>query len=85
MDTGWNGRAGGRVSPERHQLTRHTVRGALVGTVLLGGVAVIQALRAGAELARVAQPILVFALIGLTVGGLVGPLLGRAIQGHRRK
>ena len=43
----------------------------------------IQALRAGMGIGQVTQPILVFILIGLTVGGLAGPLIGRAIQGHR--
>ena len=62
---------------------RDTLRGAVGGAGLFGAVAVIQALRAGMGLGQVIQPILVFVLIGLTVGGLAGPLIGQAIQGHR--
>ena len=52
---------------------------------LFGGVASLQALRAGVDLATVIQPILVFALIGLTVGGLAGPLRRDARCGGRRE
>ena len=71
------------MRPTRDRIARDTLRGAVCGAVLLGSVAVIQAHRAAVGLGQVAQPILVFALIGLTVGGLVGPLIGRAIRGHR--
>ena len=62
---------------------RDTVRGLVIGAALFGGVAAVQALRAGVALAKVIQPILVFALIGLTVGGLAGPLVGRAARRGR--
>ena len=71
------------MSFENDNIVRDTIRGALGGAALLGTAAVIQALRAGMGLGQVAQPILVFCLIGLTVGGLAGPLIGRAIQGYR--
>jgi hypothetical protein len=67
------------------ETTRDTVRGVIIGGVLFGGVAALQAMRAGVELVAVVQPILVFALIGLTVGGLAGPLLGRAARRRRRE
>ncbi len=57
---------------------RDTLRGIVLGGALFGGVAAVQAMRAGVPLVAVIQPILVFALIGLTVGGLVGPMVGRA-------
>lgn len=63
--------------------TRDTIRGIVIGAVLFGGVAAVQAFRAGVSLIAVIQPILVFALIGLTVGGLAGPLVGRAARRHR--
>jgi hypothetical protein len=63
---------------------RDTLRGVVIGGALFGGVAALQALRAGVSLASVIQPILVFALIGLTVGGLAGPLLGRAARRRER-
>ena len=62
---------------------RDTLRGVLVGGLLFGGVSAVQALRAGVSLLDVVQPILVFALIGLTVGGLAGPLVGAAIRRRR--
>ncbi|MSR35125.1 MAG: hypothetical protein EXR95_00580 [Gemmatimonadetes bacterium] len=64
-------------------LVRDTVRGVLLGGGVFGAVAAVQAARAGVSLVAVVQPILVFALIGLTVGGLAGPLVGRAIRRHR--
>jgi len=65
-------------------LARDTVRGMAVGATLLGGVTALQAVRAEVDLAGVIQPILVFALIGLTVGALAGPLVSRAIRRRRR-
>ena len=64
-------------------ITRDTLRGLVIGALLFGGLAAVQALRAGVRLGAVVQPILVFALIGLTVGGLAGPLVGRAIRRRR--
>ena len=64
-------------------LVRDTVRGIVIGAVLFGGVATVQALRADAALGSVLQPIMVFALIGLTVGGLAGPLVGAAVRRYR--
>ena len=64
-------------------ILRDTIRGLVIGAVLFGGVAAVQALRAGVSLVEVIQPILVFALIGLTVGGLAGPLVGRAARRGR--
>jgi hypothetical protein len=73
------------MSSERHHIIRDTLHGALSGAGLIGTIAVIQALRAGVVLGQVVQPILVFVLIGLTVGGLTGPLVGRAIRRHRTR
>ena len=71
------------MSREHDYIVRDTLRGALGGAGLFGTIAMIQALRAGVALGQVVQPILVFALIGLTVGGLAGPLVGRGIRRHR--
>jgi len=71
------------MSSEHDHIVRDTLRGALGGAGLFGAIAMIQALRAGVGLIQVVQPILVFVLIGLTVGGLAGPLVGRAIRRHR--
>jgi uncharacterized membrane protein YedE/YeeE len=70
-------------APDSRQIVRDTVRGVVIGGALFGGLAALQALRAGVSLGSVIQPILVFALIGLTVGGLAGPLLGRAARRRR--
>ena len=64
-------------------VVRDTLRGMGVGACLLGGLSTLQALRAGVDLLSVVQPILVFALIGLTVGALAGPLVGKAIRRGR--
>jgi hypothetical protein len=66
-----------------NEVTRDTVRGVVIGGALFGGLAALQAMRAGVDLFAVVQPILVFALIGLTVGGLAGPLVGRAVRRRR--
>ena len=63
---------------------RDTLRGTFIGGTLFGAAAAIQALRAGVALGSVIQPILVFGLIGLTVGGLAGPLVGRALRRRSR-
>ena len=73
------------MSGEDDHIVRDTLRGALGGAGLFGAIAVIQALRAGVGVGQVVQPILVFVLIGLTVGGLAGPLVGRAIRSHRSR
>ena len=65
------------------QQTRDTIRGLVIGGASFGALSALQALRAGVSLLSVIQPILVFALIGLTVGGLAGPLIGAAMR--RRK
>jgi hypothetical protein len=65
------------------QETRDALRGALIGGALFGAVSAVQAGRAGVSLLAVIQPILVFSLIGLTVGGLAGPLVGRALRRRR--
>lgn len=76
--------AGGQPAREPSQdTTRDTLKGVLGGAVLFGGVASVQAWRAGVAPTDVIQPILVFALIGLTVGGLAGPLVGRAVRRRR--
>ena len=64
---------------------RDSARGIAVGALLFCGVATVQAMRAGVSLVAVVQPILVFALIGLTVGGLAGPMVGRALRRSRTK
>ncbi len=63
---------------------RHTFRGALAGVLIFGAVALVQAIRSGTPVLSVAQPIAVIGLIGLTVGGLAGPLIGRALGRRRR-
>ena len=68
-----------------NEITKDTARGVVIGAGLFGGVAALQAMRAGVELGAVIQPILVFALIGLTVGGLAGPLIGRAARRRRQR
>ena len=67
------------------QLRRDTVHGMVWGALLLGGVATVQALSAGVALGGVLQPLLVFTLIGLTVGGLAGPLVAGAIRHLRER
>lgn len=66
-----------------NDLLRRTLIGALVGAVLFGGVALLQAARSGAPFPRVLLPIGFFTLLGVTVGGLAGPLLAQAFQGMR--
>jgi hypothetical protein len=64
-------------------LVRRTVRGATIGGLLFGVVALVQALRAGAPFPGVLGPLAVFTLIGLTTGGLAGPLLAQARERRR--
>ncbi len=54
---------------------RWTIGSALAWGLLFTVMAFSRALGAGAEPSAVAVPILAFGVIGLTVGGLVGPLL----------
>lgn len=70
--------------PLDRRMLRDTLLGAVAGAFLLGGWSVFQAIRAGVVLTRVLQPILVFALIGLTVGALAGPLVGKASRRSHR-
>ena len=60
-----------------------TLRGAVLGGSLFGGVSLAQAIRAGASFPHVLQPIGVFTLIGLTIGALAGPLVAQAIARSR--
>ena len=91
MDARGSGRAGGPVNrfesngdrPLDRRMLHDTGWGAVAGAFLLGGLSVFQAIHAGVGLARVFQPILVFALIGLTVGALAGPLVGKASRRRR--
>jgi hypothetical protein len=64
-------------------VVRRTLTGAALGVVLFGGVALVQAYRSGAPFPQVLQPILFFAALGLTVGGLAGPLLGQALANRK--
>jgi hypothetical protein len=64
-------------------MIRRTARGAAIGALLFGGLSLLQALRAGATFPHVLQPIGVFALIGLTIGALAGPLVAQAIARTR--
>lgn len=57
---------------------RRTLLGALVVGGLFGAVAVVQVLRTGVPLHRVVQPLLVFVVLGGTIGALAGPLVGAA-------
>jgi hypothetical protein len=63
---------------------RRTLSGALLGCAVFGGVALIQAYRSGAPFPQVLQPVLFFSVLGLTVGGLAGPLIGQAIANRRQ-
>jgi hypothetical protein len=65
-------------------VVRRTLTGAVLGAILFGGVALVQAYRSGAPFPQVLQPVLFFAALGLTVGGLAGPLLGQALANRRR-
>jgi hypothetical protein len=65
------------------QVAKDTVRGLLIGAAVFAAVSAVQATRAGVSLVSVIQPILVFSLIGLTVGGLAGPMVGRALRRGR--
>jgi hypothetical protein len=62
---------------------RRTLGGAAIGGLLFGGLALLQAIRSGAPFPAVLQPVGVVALIGLTVGGLAGPLVGQALARRR--
>ena len=55
-----------------------------MGGLLFGGLALLQAVRSGAPFPRVLQPVLVVAVIGLTVGALAGPLVGQALSRRGR-
>jgi len=66
-------------------LIRRTLVGGALGGVLFGGVALLQALRAGAPFPRVLAPIGFFALLGLTIGALAGPLLAQAAARLRQR
>lgn len=57
---------------------RRTMVGAAVGGGLFGGVALVQVLRSGVPPLSVIQPLLVFVVMGATVGALAGPLVGAA-------
>jgi len=63
---------------------RRTLTGAAIGGGLFGGLALLQAMRSGAPFPGVLQPVLVVAVIGLTVGGLAGPLVGQVWARRRR-
>ena len=55
----------------------------MVGGAVFGVVSLVQAMRASAPFPRVLAPIAVFTLIGLTVGGLAGPLIAQARERRR--
>lgn len=58
-----------------------TVRRTLIGALVGGGIfflaSLYQSVKAGGGLLRFAAPTAALVLIGATVGGLLGPLLGR--------
>lgn len=56
---------------------RRTVIGALVGGGVFFLASLYQSLRAGGDPLRFAAPTAAMVVIGATVGGLLGPLLGR--------
>ncbi len=58
---------------------RDTLVGAVAGGALFAAVAIYRSVVAGGDLLAYAGPVGVFTLIGATVGGLTGPLLGRAV------
>lgn len=57
---------------------RRTVLGAVVVGGVFGAVALVQILRSGTSLLEVLQPLLVFVVLGATIGALAGPVVGGA-------
>ena len=64
-------------------LLRWTLASAFLAGALFGGVAAARAASAGTSPVDVWQPLAALAVIGATVGGLLGPLL-RSIVARRR-
>ncbi|MEE8148115.1 MAG: hypothetical protein V3T24_10960 [Longimicrobiales bacterium] len=62
---------------------RWTVRGALVGGGAFTVATLFRSVTSGGPLIDHLNPILLFAVIGATTGGLVGPLVGAAVEGFR--
>ncbi|MFV2006929.1 MAG: hypothetical protein ACC667_05760 [Longimicrobiales bacterium] len=67
------------------KLLRRTANGALVGGGAFTVVTVFRSVTSEGPFLDSLNPILLFALIGVTVGGLVGPLVGAAIEGYRSR
>ncbi len=63
---------------------RRTLAGAAVGGSLFGVMAVYRSLMAGGPLLEYAGPVAFMAVLGGTVGGLAGPLVGEAWTRWRR-
>ncbi len=67
------------------KLLRRTANGTLVGGGAFTVVTVFRSVTSEGPFLDSLNPILLFALIGVTVGGLVGPLVGAAIEGYRSR
>ncbi|GMR12010.1 MAG: hypothetical protein BMS9Abin29_0197 [Gemmatimonadota bacterium] len=67
------------------RLVRRTAGGALVGGGAFTVVTVFRSVSSEVPFLDSLNPILLFALIGATVGGLVGPMVGAAIEGYRSR
>ncbi len=65
----------GMMDPDTRGMVRWTMVSALGLGLLFVVVALIRASGAGMRLEAVAAPITAFGIVGLTVGGLIGPLL----------
>lgn len=72
----------GLPGPMSSTTVRRTLIGALIGGGLFLLASLYQSLRAGGTPLRFAAPTAAMVVIGATVGGLLGPLLGRI--GRRR-
>ncbi len=62
---------------------RRSLRGLVLGAAIFTALGVILNREIGAPLFSNLGPVGVFALIGGTIGGLVGPLFGRRSRGPR--
>jgi hypothetical protein len=64
-------------------MLRWTRNGLLVGGGLLAAAGVIRSLLSGGSLFDYVNPIGVMTVVGLTVGALVGPLIGAILERRR--
>ena len=64
-------------------LLRHTIVGLVIGAALFGLVPLVRLWATGELVPDAAQPLAWFALLGAVIGGLAGPLVGRAWERFR--